>query len=157
MWSGNIFKKLFGKKDQQSHAESWRIFQGNFNGQMSILRLNCACATQKRRYSYHVGVVLLIGEDSDWSDPKLDELEDQIADYISNKGKSLFVSSLINCQMKELDFYCADPEPLIAAHKSGHFVQSKRFQMQLIIEPDQDWQFWDTITDITSNMEQVAQ
>lgn len=96
-------------------------------------------------YSFHIGVVIQKKHGFCNDDLSLlEQYEKKICDSLEANG-AIFIASIFNKKIKELDFYANDYEKIRKLHESGQLNINQHYQLQLLIENDKSGTFYEQL------------
>jgi hypothetical protein len=131
----------------------WTVGQGENDGKVMIVRFNSGYKgfAPIPSYEYQAGIAVPLlapesnGLPSSGENAELGGIEDTICASLEQEAQSLFVASITTCGMKEFVFYTRAPENV-----KQRFQNLQRsittHDIQLMIQPDKNWEVYETIT-----------
>jgi hypothetical protein len=151
MWP---FKKAGQKLESLPIEESWTVAQGMRNGNPIFVRFNNVYRGTKgvKGYEHQAGIAVPLNQPDDSGLPssaqelqELDEIEEVLCALAESDKESILVASISTSGMREFVFYTRKPEGL-----KEKFLQARGqvtgHELQLMIQPDGDWQVYARLT-----------
>lgn len=143
MW---LFKRKHLEVPEPGVAQSWTMFQGEYDGKPLIARANVALKpfVGHPRYSHQVGIAVPFRSPDENGFPMSDEaaelmdIEDRICSELEGGNESLFAVVITTGGMREFVFYTSNPQGVEVKLKNlsetiqGHTVQG-------MVKPDKAW------------------